>query len=210
MSNNHVFTCVHCARGWTVLSDARLDCFFTGLCCDCVQEFKISKEEIARALGALCVVKAEVKADNLFHDPLLKVNPEKLVESKPSAAEVREVFEYWKRVCSHPNAVLDAKRSNTITRQLIKFGRSVAELKAAIDGAALDPFIQGQNNGGTRYDDIGLILRDAAHVERYAEVARRSRREQQSLARGTEGAEEYEGIFDRLRTRLEEKEKGSE
>ena len=52
-------------------------------------------------------------------------------------------------------------------KQALKLGYSVADLKQAIDGCAKTPFNMGKNDNGQRYDEIGLILRDAAHIDRF-------------------------------------------
>jgi len=197
---NHVFTCVICRRQWDVESEAQLDCFFSGACCDCIQKFQVKQEDIATALLPLFESRVNVTpvADNLFHDPLLKVDLDAL-ESRASSngsSDIKEVFEYWKDVCKHPGAQLDKKRANAIGRQLIRAGRSVEDLKLASLGASLDPWAQNNHQ-----DDIELICRDAAHVERFMETARRAKRERQSLSTGNEGAEQYSDIFSEIRGR---------
>jgi len=163
--------------------------------------YGISKVEMERVLKPLC----SGDADNLFGDPLLNVNPENIGKEDNNNSKKRketrypdilEVFEYWKAVCRHPDAQLDKTRSNAIARQLIDYNRTVDELKRAIDGASTDPFLQGQNSSGKRYDDIGLILRDAAHVERYVEASKRHKRETDTLMSGLDGAEAYADIYE--------------
>jgi hypothetical protein len=43
----------------------------------------------------------------------------------------------------------------------------VSELKQAIDGCAQTPYNMGKNDSGQKFNDIGLILRDAEHIERF-------------------------------------------
>lgn len=86
--------------------------------------------------------------------------------SKNAEPAVFELFAHWQSVMGHPRAVLDARRIKVIT-QALNLGYTLDELKEAISGCANTPFNVGVNDSKTRYDDIGLILRDAAHIERY-------------------------------------------
>ena len=58
-----------------------------------------------------------------------------------------------------------------IARRLVEYGEP--EIIAAIDGCRRSPFHQGENDTGQRYVDLELILRSAAHIERFAELAER-------------------------------------
>lgn len=84
---------------------------------------------------------------------------------------VSEVFDHWREVMRHPKAALDDKRRKTI-RIALK-GYSVDDLKKAIDGCSRTPHNMGQNDQHQRYDDLGLILRDAAHIDRFVRNADR-------------------------------------
>ncbi len=86
--------------------------------------------------------------------------------SIPELNDVGEVFMYWQGIMTHPNAKLDRKRHSAI-KGALKLGFTVVDLKRAIDGCANTPHNMGKNDEGKRYDDIGLILRDAAHIERF-------------------------------------------
>lgn len=44
-----------------MVSDARLDCFFLSICCDCIQEFKLTSDKISRVLRKLVPKKKVVK-----------------------------------------------------------------------------------------------------------------------------------------------------
>lgn len=76
------------------------------------------------------------------------------------------IFSHWQSVMGHPRAKLDNNRKRKII-QALKLGYSVDELKQAIDGCAKTPYNIGDNDRHQRYDDIELILRDAAHIERF-------------------------------------------
>ena len=76
-----------------------------------------------------------------------------------------QIFQYWQKVMKHPKAKLDDKRTKAIQKALQNY--SVEDIKLAIDGCANTPHNMGINANGQIYDDIGLILRDSAHVERF-------------------------------------------
>lgn len=83
-----------------------------------------------------------------------------------ASADVLLVFDHWRSVMDHPRAVLDQKRKKKIADALKKY--PVDFLKQAIDGCKLSPYHMGQNDKGTVYDDLELILRDTAKIERFA------------------------------------------
>lgn len=76
------------------------------------------------------------------------------------------VFDFWKQTLGHPRAILDTKRRKLIESRL-KDGYTDDDLKAAILGCSLSPFHMGQNDKGTKYDGLDLILRDAQKVDQF-------------------------------------------
>ncbi|MBW2993926.1 helix-turn-helix domain-containing protein [Candidatus Woesearchaeota archaeon] len=82
------------------------------------------------------------------------------------AKSIKEIFDYWRRELDHKKAKLDKKRANLIRRAL-KAGYTTDELKNAISGCKKSAWHMGQNENKTVYDDISLILRDSAHVEKF-------------------------------------------
>ena len=83
---------------------------------------------------------------------------------------VKRVFGYWQEVLHKPGHKLDGKRRKAIASRLGD-GYTVEQLMAAIRGCAATPFNQGQNKGGTVFDDIELICRDASHTDRFIGAA---------------------------------------
>ena len=73
------------------------------------------------------------------------------------------VFRHWREVHGHDRAQLDAKRRRLIRAALENY--SEADLCMAISGYRNSPHHMGQNDRGTVYDDIGLMLRDASHID---------------------------------------------
>jgi len=102
-------------------------------------------------------------------------NPTKSEEPEPNSkkitkadSKVLELFDYWRSVMQHPRAKLDKNRETKINKALM-LGYTLEQLKQAIDGCANTPFNMGKNNQNKRYDDIGLIYRDADHIERFTQ-----------------------------------------
>ncbi|MBI2790895.1 MAG: hypothetical protein HYX61_02955 [Gammaproteobacteria bacterium] len=83
---------------------------------------------------------------------------------------ISEIFEYWKAKMNHPRAKLDEKRKKII-KAAFKQGYSLEELKLAIEGCHKTPYNMGVNPQKKKYDDIGLILRDSSHIERFMQNA---------------------------------------
>jgi len=86
---------------------------------------------------------------------------------------VKLVFDYWRITHSHPQAQLgdsSSKRHRAIDGRL-KDGYTVDQLKLAIDGCKNSPHHMGENDRSTVYDDIELICRDGAHVDKFIRLA---------------------------------------
>lgn len=95
------------------------------------------------------------------------------VSKKPLSASppaVVSVFDHWRSVMGHPQAKLDAKREKAI-KSALKIGYDAATLCLAIDGCKRSPFHAGQNDRAMVYDDLGLILRSADHIDKFVRLA---------------------------------------
>lgn len=92
--------------------------------------------------------------------------------SGASSSDVRAVFTHWIAVTNRDPARthLTPKRERLV-RTHIRGGRTVADLKLAIDGNHLSAWHQGANDRRQVYDDLELILRDEARVERFMRIA---------------------------------------
>lgn len=84
--------------------------------------------------------------------------------------EIEQVFERWKATMGHSRARLDMKREKAI-RAMLAIGYTVEDLNLAIFGCSVSPFHQGQNDRGTKFEDIALICRDAEHVDKFIALA---------------------------------------
>ena len=78
---------------------------------------------------------------------------------------VKTIFAYWQKVMNSPKSVLDDKRRRLIAKALK--GYSPADICKAIRGCSKTPHNMGQNDAQTKYNGLGLILRDADHIDRF-------------------------------------------
>jgi hypothetical protein len=104
---------------------------------------------------------------------LERVRGEVVSSSSPPAAtgDVETVFGAWAETRAHPNTVkLTGERRKVIARQLKVY--PLADLVDAVRGWQNDPFSRGDNDRGVAYNDLALILRDAAHIEKFRDLWR--------------------------------------
>ena len=92
------------------------------------------------------------------------------VKSPRRDENVACVFDHWRIRMNHPDAKLDDKRNRVIKNALSRY--SVENVIEAIDGCARSKWHMGENDRGRVYDDIGLILRDAAHIDGFIKTNR--------------------------------------
>ena len=112
--------------------------------------------------------------ENLFgnQEPVKNKLAKKLTTAQKIAAiselEIQEVFNYWVDqtwIKRGPRPKLTDPRWRKIALAIYEYG--LEEAKMAIRGCTLSPFHMGDNKMRRRYTDIELILRDAAHIERF-------------------------------------------
>lgn len=87
-------------------------------------------------------------------------------KSKADPDDIEKIFGYWKRRMNHDRAQLSDDRRKVI-RKALKAGYTPHDLCRAIEGCSLTPHNMGENERGEKYDSIELILRDAAHIDRF-------------------------------------------
>lgn len=80
-----------------------------------------------------------------------------------------EIFEHYRQVHNHPKAVFTPKRRALIRTRLKE--HPDVDLKLAVTGCKRSPFHQGQNENGTIYDSIEVILRNTKQVEMFMAFA---------------------------------------
>lgn len=98
--------------------------------------------------------------------PLVEDSP---VRPDATPADVRDVFAAWVDATGRDPARtrLTVQRRKKVDARL-REGYDVGELTAAVRGIALSAWHRGENDTGTRYDDLTVALRDGGQVERFA------------------------------------------
>lgn len=92
--------------------------------------------------------------------------------SRPPQA-VAEVFEAWLTSTGRSNrTILDAKRRRLIDRALDAY--PLADVLDAVRGWRHSPHHRGENDSRTVYNDLELLLRDAAHIEKFRDLERQA------------------------------------
>lgn len=86
-------------------------------------------------------------------------------QARPTASDIQRVFDAWVESTGKTRAVLDAKRKRVAATALKSY--DVEYLCLAVTGWKFSPHHRGENDRGTVYNDIGLLLRDAAHIESF-------------------------------------------
>jgi hypothetical protein len=109
----------------------------------------------------------ECRGDSIGGDSLKTYTP----KNNDSVCNVRRVFDHWVQVMHKGDAKLDKAREALISSRL-REGYFVETLMQAIDGCALSPWHIGQNPQKRKFNDLELILRCAAKVEYFSEIAK--------------------------------------
>lgn len=84
------------------------------------------------------------------------------------------VISYWMAKYNHPRALVDDKRERVVIRALKDNGDNIDELLYAFDGAAKDPYVNGEKDN-VPHDDIEFLLRNRSNIERYANLSKKYR-----------------------------------
>lgn len=100
------------------------------------------------------------------------------VPQERDAGAVERVFDHWRSEHKHPKAVLEHKRRKLIRTALESYDEQT--LCTAISGYRHSPHHMGQNERGTVYDDIEVMLRDGKHIEAGLQFARAPPTERES------------------------------
>lgn len=99
------------------------------------------------------------------------------LDDEPIEDAVSTIFDAWCLATDRPGARLTgktgAKRRRVIEAALADY--SAADLLLAVYGWRHFPHNRGENERQTVYNDIELLLRDAAHIERFRDAERAAR-----------------------------------
>lgn len=162
---------------WLLASES-VDGSFTDSIPELAFRFRMKDSEVKTGLSPLITagfIESEQDASTALasreHDATPEREEEREGEERQSTELEVEVFDYWRKVCDHPKALLTPQRKRLIEQRL-KEGYDADRLKAAVDGCRLDPFSQGENDRHIKFDDIALICRDGEHVEKFERVSR--------------------------------------
>lgn len=108
---------------------------------------------------------------------------------------VERVFDHWVFMLGKRRAALGPARRKAIERALALYDEETLQL--AIEGCAASAWHAGQNDRGRAFDDLELILRDEAHVERFAADGEALReRAERELARQAQASKEAERVVE--------------
>ncbi len=123
------------------------------------------------------------------HSPLiypLQESTPKKGATKPRPEDVLAVFDHYRTYHprAHPNPRPDSKEWRKILDRL-REDYTVEDLCLAIDGCHKSPHHCGENDRGTKYLGLELIVRDSGHVATFIEVATSPVERPKSKANGT-------------------------
>lgn len=93
-----------------------------------------------------------------------------VVEQARPIDDTTAVFQAWQDAARKPRARLDDKRRRRIRAALKHY--PLADVLDAVQGWQHSPHHCGQNDTGTVYNDLELLLRDAAHIETFRDLWR--------------------------------------
>lgn len=100
----------------------------------------------------------------------------------PQAAAA--VFDKWIEATGRSGRTrLDHKRRRLITNALAAY--PLEDVLDAVQGWRNSPHHRGDNDRGTTYNDLELLLRDAAHIERFRDLNRQTTKRPAAHAVGT-------------------------
>ncbi len=103
---------------------------------------------------------SEVPRSRSVLSEVVVVEPETTEEQIDARDVERELFDYWRERCNHPNSRFTADRRTKLQARL-RDGYTPEQIREAIDGAAANPFIKD----GRRFDDLELICRSGSKLE---------------------------------------------
>lgn len=98
----------------------------------------------------------------------LTVNEPSVSVEQAARPPIDVIWSSWKGSTGRYRSVLTRQRVDLIRRRLREY--PVEDLVAAVRGWRHDPHNRGENDRHRPYNDIELILRDAAHIERFRDL----------------------------------------
>ena len=95
-------------------------------------------------------------------------NEDRRMKIEDRKEKIEEVVSHYKKY--HPRSQAGDKEVRHIVSRLEE-GFAVEDLQIAIDGCHISPFHSGENDRGTKYQTLDLIVRDASKVTQFIELA---------------------------------------
>lgn len=129
-------------------------------------QFNLSKESQSYLPDPCPDSELSIDADTVVPKKSDKQKSAKASVTNQQSETLLLIFKFWQATLSHPYAKLDNKRKKVI-EQALKLGYSSDQICMAIKGCSLTPYNMGNNESGQRFDSLGLILRDAEHIDRF-------------------------------------------
>jgi len=114
----------------------------------------------------------ETPLSNLSARPRSDSSKAKTKKAVDLAIAIEEVFACWQMTMKHPQSKLTEDRRKLIRRwlvpgKLVKEPFTVDQLKQAIHGCSMTPHNMGHNDRNQVYDDLTVILKNVANIERF-------------------------------------------
>lgn len=91
-------------------------------------------------------------------------------QARPDDDPITVVFDAWRTSTGKHRARLDDKRLRKIKAALRSY--ALADVLDAVRGWEHSPHHRGENDQGTVYNELDLLLRDAAHIEQFRDLWR--------------------------------------
>lgn len=91
-------------------------------------------------------------------------------QARPDDDPIAVVFDAWRQSTGKHRAKLDPKRHKRIKAALRSY--ALADVLDAVRGWQHSPHHRGENDTGTVYNELDLLLRDAAHIEQFRDLWR--------------------------------------
>lgn len=114
----------------------------------------------AKQMPSTCHIAEQSRADTEHEQS--RADEEQIDRLSPA----KVVFDRWREVMKSPRSAFDAKRKRVIEARL-KDGYTVDELCNAVAGCSLSSFHMGENENGTKYNGLDLIMRNSEKVDQF-------------------------------------------
>ncbi len=99
-------------------------------------------------------------------------SPSQTAKTAPSdTSDARVVFDEWIKATNRTGATVFSDKRRRLIRNALR-DYPLADVLDAVRGWRRSSHHRGENSSGTVYNDLELLLRDAAHIERFRDAER--------------------------------------